>query len=317
VRPALKRWVERHGLSFAAASRNGGAVLLALLVAEVILRKPWLPEVRPNSDNYCPPIVLNDRYGWELRPSTICTRKIEGRDILFSIDAEGNRSKAVDLKRDHERPTILIGGESIALGVGLPYEESFASLLEERSGIQVVDTGVYRYDMGQVYLREKEVLESYAHPIAIVTVFIADEASRAEFEDRTRLRVDGEGTLRLVPPTPSWIEQIRLRRLWRDTYHGDGEVEDMRATARATVNLARAHGAYPLFVTTNFIEQCLDVKGEKPRLFRTIFDDQKIARVHVDVPASERLASDSHPGAAAHERMADGVLQALRDAHVL
>src|SRR5262249_38715383 len=137
--------------------------------------------------------------------------------------------------------------------------------------------------------------------------------------DQPHLKSDGNGGLLRVPPKPAWLRDLRLRSLLRRLvdYHGDAEVEDLRAVARATATLARERGAYPLFVTTNFEAPCLAVDGKSPWLFRPLFDDQGIPRVNVDLPPSAKVGpADPHAGQAGNTLLADAVETALRSAHV-
>jgi hypothetical protein len=214
---------------------------------------------------------------------------------------------------------MLVAGESIALGMGLPYEESFAAVLEDRRGVQVVNAAVHGYGADQAYLRAKEALAPYTHLVALVSVFVPEMVTRAEAEDRVRLRLGPDGALALSPATPGWWRDLRLRALWNNTvpYHGDEPIADLRAVVRATVELARGRGAYPLFLATNFDAPCLDVEGRTPWLYRTLFEEQGVPFVRVELTPSMRVGSDEwHPGAQAHARLADAVEAALGEAHI-
>lgn len=317
LRPRCVRWVKKKGISSGSVARNAAAIALALVVAEMVLRKPWRNDRQPeNGKPLCPAIVPSPRDGYDLVPSTSCSETVDGRDIPYAINGEGNRYDGSATQSNHERSTILIGGESIALGVGVPYRATFGAVLEDRLGDQTVNTGVYGYSLGQVYLREAATAAVYAHVVALVTIFISEEATRSENEDLPRLRLGKSGELGLVAPTPQWIREVQLRRVFQSLYHGSAELDDMRATARAIADLAREHGAFALFVTTNFVERCRDVKGRAPSLFRQVFDEQHLSRVHVDLPATDLLQNNGHPNAAGHLRIADAVEAALRDAGV-
>ena len=315
LRPRLRpRVLASEGLA-AATGRYVVMVVLALLCAELYLRRPGPPYLAP--EGYSPQHMPDPVFAWRLAPAAQHTWHAGGRQFLYAVNDEGNRARSIHDDSRHDEPTILIGGESIAMGMGNAYEDGFAARLENDTGIQVVDLGVDAYGLDQTYMREAEVLPSYSHPIAIVTVFHPEMAERAEVEDRPRLRVDDHGALRLVPPTPLWIREIQLRRILRGLYHSSSELEDLRALVRATADLARSRGAYPLFLTLNFSDPCLDVEGRGPYLFRSLIDEQGVPRVHVAISQSERLSDDQHPGPAAHERIAQAVEKALRDAQVI
>jgi hypothetical protein len=322
VRPRLGRLIARRGPpSLAATGRVLLAVVLSLVATEVILRKPWKPAPPPPpEERYCPPIRPLPALTWGLVPSVDCTWKAGGREVAYSVNAEAQRVRSSRVPIDRARPTVVIAGESTALGLGIPYDETFIGLLEDRLGVQVVTLGVQGYGADQAYLRTEEVLPSYAHPIAIVTVFIPELVLRAETEDRTRLRVGEGGALALVPPSPVWLRDLRLRALWKDAipYHADAAVADLRAIVRATAELARARGAYPLFLATNYDPPCLDVAGKRPWILRTVFDEQDVPHVDVDLPTSMQIDTyDKHPNSEGHRRLSAAVEGALRASRAL
>ena len=316
LRPRASRWIAGSATPFASSARYVIAIVLALGCAELVLRRPG-PVLPLPPEGYCPTHIPNAALGWSLAPNAHHEWHAGGRTFEYAVNADGNRASSIVSNSDRQRPTILLGGESIAMAMGVPYDEGFGALLESRTGLQVVDLGVDAYGLDQAFARERDELPKYEHPVAIVTVFHPEVAERAEVEDRSRLRIGEDGALVLVPPTPAWIRDIRLRHVFRELYHSSAELEDLKAIVRATLALAKQRGAYPLFVTMNFLEPCLAVNGREPALFRDLFDEQNAPRVHVFLPANERLSDDPHPNPLAHRRIADAVEKALQAAHVL
>lgn len=289
------------------------ALILALGVSEVLLRKPWHHQ-KPSTAgcDFCPLTDPDPVRLWKLKPSSEHVWRVGGVDVHYAIDAEGNRARATDTKRDHDRTTIFVAGESIAMAMAVPYEQSYAALLEDDLRVQVVDTGVHGYDMSQGYERLVEAMDPYTHVAAVVFLFVPAEAEREELEDRPHLRPEGDG-LRLVEPPPAWVRNIQLRQLFERIYHDDGEIKGMRALARKIGEISVAKGAFPLFVTTNFGQPCIDVAGERPAIFRLLFDEQKLARIHVALAQSDTLHDDPHPGPHGHRILADAIEAALSD----
>ncbi len=318
ARPEVGRRAERITMTLGDIGRISVAVVLALATSEVILRKPWSPPPPPPPEcKVCMPSIWDPKFLWVLKPSTV-HRWIspKGREVVYYTDAEGNRVAEPMLVHDHDKPTILVGGESIALGIAVSYEDTFAAILESRLGVQVVDIAVYGYGMDQAFMRERDVAASYSHLLAIVTTFVPEEVERPEREERPSLHVTGAGSLELLPPTPVRIRESALRKLWWATYHDDEPFRTMEAIARATVDLAKSRGARALFVTTNFMAPCLPTVGSSPALFEKLFDAQEIPRVHVDLEEAERAEGDFHPGPVSHMKIADAVEHALRAQHV-
>jgi hypothetical protein len=291
--------------------RSGIAVVLALLVTEAILRrpKPAPPAGRPD---FTPPTVYSECCMWTLEPSHEHRWHAGGRDFSYLVNAEGHRARSLDTVWDHARPTILVAGESLALGMGVTYDDTFAALLEDRTGLQVVDVAQPGYSFDQAYLRLAQDLPRFERPVAVVGFVVPDEVWRAEYEDRPRLRLV-DGKLVKVGPEPEWKRDLRLRRVWRDAYHGDAELDDVRAQVRAMRDLAQSRGAQAVFVYTNAATACQDVKGKAPWLYRTLFEDQGIAAVRVDIDEKLRLSDgDAHPGPEGHRLLADAIEGALR-----
>ena len=315
VRPWLARQLESSNVGWAGPARYGLAIIVALLCSEAYLRRPKPTPTAP--PGYSPEHVPDPVLAWRLKPEAEHVWHQGGRDFSYAVNAEGNRALSIHADSNHERPTIFVSGESIAMGMGNPYQDSFAALLESRTGIQVVDVGVDAYGLDQACMRDREVVSSYPHVVAIVTIFHPEVAARAEVEDRPRLRVNANGGLELVPPTAPWIRDIHLRAILRGIYHSSAELDDLRAIVRSIAKLARDHAAYPLFVTVTFGSPCIDVEGKAPFLFRALFEDQNVPHIDVPLPASERLSDDMHPGPKAHVRMANAIEKALRDANVL
>ncbi len=319
VRPRLARFAERRPDFFGDVARVALAIVMALAVSEVILRKPWHhePPGPPGECVFCPPNYQEPTLGWRLTPSKTMTWDTGFAKVLYVSDAEGNRVRGTDVKRDHDRPTILITGESVAYGMALSYDESFAGQLEDDTGLQVVNVSVFGYGMDQAYLRMREIAPLYSHLVGIVTVFVPQEAERFDIEDRDHLALDSHGNLHLVPPTPKWLRDMHVRDIWRGISHSEDAIDVMRAIARASAAYAKERGAALVFVTTNYDAPCLAIDGKKPALFERIFDEQGLPSENVPVPAGDHIVGDPHPSPAAHRRIADAVEKALRNAHAL
>lgn len=309
--------VGRLGWSWAAFGRYLVAIASALFVAEIVLRAPWKPPPPPPPPSVlCPPLVFDRPGRHDFEPRSACTQMSDGREISYFVDDENDRVASAQTVHDHAASTILVGGESIAAGVGVPYEESFASSLERDLRVQVIDSGVYGYSFPQAYEKEVSVAERYAHVDAIVTIFIAEEVMRQEDDSHSRWRADARGGLSLEPARPEWMRDIRLFGIASALHHGEAVLDDMRATARAIADLARRHGAFALFVTTNFNDRCLKVEGRDPALFRTVFDDQGLTRIHVDLPPDELIVETRHPNARGHARLEKAIALALANAGI-
>src|SRR6185369_4117984 len=96
-------------------------------------------------------------------------------------------------------------GESIASGYGLDYDDTFAARCGRALGLEVVDVAEGGYGVDQAYLRLTGVLPRVRHPIALVTVFVANQLGRGLRDDRPRLALDGGGRLTFLPSASGFL----------------------------------------------------------------------------------------------------------------
>jgi hypothetical protein len=155
-----------------------------------------------------------------------------------------------------------------------------------------------------------EALGHVARPLAVVTLFIPDQIRRNVDPWRRRLALRPDGALEPVPPRAG----PRLARLLHELPWHDGEA--LRVTAavlRATADAARARGAFPLFVVTNYDAACRPDDGGEPWIVDELFARQGLPYVRVDLGPDDRLPGpfERHPGPAGARRIAAAVEAAL------
>jgi len=174
VRPKLGRWAarrERPRLWYAAA-RLAGAVSLALVVCDVVLRFRQRPR-RLEDDEGLPPMRVDETGNYVPIPSRVKDFAVQGRSVRYELDAEGNRAASVRNASDPRAATLLFTGESITLGWGVAYEESYPALVGRDLGVQSVNLAVTGFSSDQAFLRLREALPRFALPVALVTIVIA------------------------------------------------------------------------------------------------------------------------------------------------
>lgn len=290
------------------------AIYLALVVSDRLI-------ARHDKFIYVPTahFLPSEAYGWTFEPSLSSPIVIEGRSLEYFINAQGNHARSIDDLPDPSRPTIIFTGESIAAGHGLRYEESYAALVGEHLGVQVVNVAVHGYGNDQAYLRMLDTLPHFSHVIAVVTTFIPDQIVRNTRDDHRLLELGADGRPVRVGPIPAWERALELSALREHLglWHGDRAIDLTRAIFRGTVDAARAKGAFPLFFATNFVFACKPDDGDQPWILRTLFDDEHLSYVRSYNDAGGLLINDWHPNAASHRKFAGVIEQALRDAKVV
>src|SRR5204863_7236234 len=133
---------------------------------------------------------------------------------------------------------------------GLTWNESVPARVEEALGIKSANLSVHGYGTDQAYLRLETELPRFRRPVAVVLLFMTGLFGRNLDHDRPHL----EPGLRWQPAIP----RSRLRSLAQlfVPYRTDRAIEQglqmTRDVLRATVALARAHGAMPLLLVPQF-----------------------------------------------------------------
>jgi len=296
------------------AARITAAVVVALVVCDVSLR---IKEGRHRLEDEpgLPPMRLDETGNYVPIPSRSKESNVEGRYIRYEIDADGNRSASLRDSVDHVAPTILFTGESIALGWGVDYEESYAPRVGRALGVQAVNLAVTGFANDQAYLRLREALPRFAHPLALVTLVVPVQLARNVDDRRARLALR-DGRLELAPASTSPLFTSPLRKLV--PYHSDETLALALAIFRATNDLARTRGARALFVMTNFGPPCLVDESGASRLERTLFSGLDAPHVRVDLVPAWMIGfpNEVHPSERGHQAIADAILSALKEAAV-
>ncbi|MFL5441947.1 MAG: hypothetical protein ACJ79W_22580 [Myxococcales bacterium] len=297
----------------AAAARIAAALGLAVLASEGVLRlldgktTIWrAPKIefrigKPDA-----------RYGWVLLPrrSTV-VGPTNWRPVRYTIDAWGDRAATVDHVPDLSRPTILVAGESVAMGHDLEWPDTLAGVLERDLGIQIVNVAVGGYGTDQAALRALDMLARLEHPVAVVQTFLPVQLQRNVQDYRPRL-VLRDGSLVLAPAASGPFAGTRLRDLlvnelpvlWEDKLQESLAVTG--AVVRDVAAKARARGAKPLFLLPE-----IDSQRGLGRLVRTLFEDQGIPAVVAKIDSAHIMPYDGHPDAEATRAMAGLVERAL------
>jgi hypothetical protein len=309
VRPRAGRWVARVGAreASAASARMALSVFLALVASEVGLRILRLPR---RSDMAVTAVSLgekNPRYGWLFKASQSFTIETGGRPVHYAFNAEHDRARSTGDLPDPGKPSLLFVGESITVGHGLEWDESYPAIVGEALGLQVVDLGVDGYGSDQAFLRLADALPRFEHPVAIITFFMPGLVERVERVDHPRLVFDGVEA-RLAPA--GFVESLRLSQAFREifAYRAEWAIRTTEEVFRQTARLAGERGARAIFVAPYLgtdwprgdgylVEELLAREGF------TVVDPRF---------GFEPIPGDNHPNAASTRRLADAVVGVLQ-----
>jgi len=316
--PKLGRWAGAQSAKRFAAScgRIAGALLLAVLAAELMLR---------NFDSVGRKTRLefglsrpDPRLGWAFIPSrSTLVQSRRAKVVHYNIDAWGNRARSERTAPDPTVPTLVVTGESIAFGHGLEYSDTFAAILGERLGLQVVNVSSGGYAMDQAYLRLIDALERLERPSAVLTVFHPIQLSRALQDYRPRLVLRDDALVLQGPASGFWA-RWKLRDLLVNELPYLSDESLSRALAlnaaivRATSAAARSRGAEPLFIVPSFgPPRPLNEHPEAP-IVQELFEQQAQPYLLIDIPQSRMMPENWHPDAIAARDIAAAAERELR-----
>lgn len=308
-RPRIGRLVARvpPGRLIADAGSILLAIALALGTSELVLRHTFghAAEERPPDEE---PLRHRDqRLGWLFVPARTGHEKIGGRVVEYAFDSEGYRVRRANEPVDPERPTVVFTGESVMAGYGLNWDESVPAQVEALLGTQSANLAVNGFATDQAYLRLLAELPRFRRPVAVVSQFMPTLFDRNLDDDRPHL---GPGLVWL-PAVYQWrLAAIRdILFPYRNSAAIERGITVTREVLRATVDLARAHGAAPLILVPEFTPE----DPTEAVVRRRILDDAGLPYVWVKLDPSWRVPGDSHPDSRATHAMALAIAARLRE----
>lgn len=312
ARPRLERWVSRRsaGEVLARCAAIILAVVLSLVVSDAVLRRRQSQRKRSEAP-FLPPMTIDARGNYAPLPSQTKDVTFGKRVVRYAIDPDGNRAASSDHVADPNAPTIVFTGESVGIGWGVAFEQSYPSLVAAALGVQTVNVAVAGFSNDQAYLRARDAFTKLAHPIALVTVAVAEQLERNVNPTRDHLVLSPEGRLELEPASTSLWATSPLLKLG---YHASDAIALTRAILDATAELSRSRKAIPVFLWTNYGQPCHLTDRGKSRLEEQLFSGLDAAYARVDIAADQTIngAADAHPDEKGHQALARAVLDALR-----
>ena len=292
------------------------AVALALSVgaSELALRLMKRPEAeKPDPRLEWVLGVPDPRTGWAFVPNRTMDLPRRGRQRMarYAIDAHGDRAASQDWVEDPRAPTVIVTGESTAVGHGLQWPETIAARLAAALPVQVVNVAEGGYGSDQAHLRAIDALPRFSHPVAVVTLVLPVQLHRNIQDNRPRLVVR-DGALVIEPASRS---PFRLRQVFVDEIPYVSEAKLRRSLGltrtilHATAEAARARGAWPLFVVPSIGPPRLAEARPEAFVVEALLDD--LPHVVVDIDPAHLIPGDGHPDAAGAREIAEAIAAAL------
>jgi hypothetical protein len=282
------------------------AAALAIVASELVLGRGRLRATEWLVHDEEPRRQPDPKLGWTFVPSRTGQNSIGGRTLDYAFDAASYRVRRVEEPVDPEQPTILFTGESVMFGEGLMWDESIPAQAGAMMKLQSANLAVHGYGSDQAFMRLRDELPRFRHPIAVVSLFMTALFGRNLDSDRPHL---GPGLVWLAPQPRSRLPSIAALVV---PYRSDATIARgiamTRDVFRATSDLARARGATPLVVIPQFGPE----EQSERALRQRVFDDSGVPNLVVEINAGWRLPWDRHPNADAAKVIASAIADRLR-----
>ena len=284
--------------------RTAVAIVAALCATELGLRVLESPERKTHHPRLEFLLGTTDPHtGWSFVPSQTLRFGAPGGGpvIDYAVDKEGDRAPVAEFAEDPRAPTMIVAGESIAVGHGLQWRDTFAARAGERLGLQVVNVAEGGYGSDQALLRARNALQRLQRPVLLVSTVLPVQLHRNLDVSRPHM-ILRDGAL---VEAPAFAPRILLRELIADRLQILPEWrlrEAMRLTRAildSTAREARERGARPLFVAPIYTPE--------PELLRELLQGLPHAVVQLD-PA-RIMPWDGHPDAEGARQIADAIVQ--------
>lgn len=318
--PKVGRWAgSQSGKTLGSScARIAAALLLAVIASEIVVRN-WDSEPFGRKTRLEFGLGRPDPwFGWVLVPShSTLVRNRRAKPVHYNIGSWGNRARSALSTPDPALPTLVVTGESIAFGHGLEYEDTFAAILGERMGLQVVNVAAGGYGLDQAYLRLLEALGRLEHPVVVLMVFHPVQLGRALQDFRPRL-VLRNGQLVHQSASSGFWSRWKLRDLWVNElpYLSDEALATTMALnaalIKATAAAALSRGAEPLFVVSSFGAPRPLADHQEAFIVRELFEQQSQPYLLIDIGRERLMLDEWHPDAIAARDIAATVERALR-----
>lgn len=305
VRPRLGRWTAARS-SRALLARAAPlllAVVASLPATELILRSRQEKGHR----------IVRD-YLWHVGRQHVEV-VVGTRKVGYDTNDDGIRTRTRSDVLDKTAPTIVISGESVALGYGLQYDETIGATLTRRTGIATANLAISGQGNDQALDRLQKLLPRFERPIAVVSFVVTTWLERNADESRPHMVLDRDGRLVWSDPTSELIRTSPLLTVMRSIvpYRSDAAIEVTRAILRETASFVRSRGAHPLFVITQCGPHCLD---PDPWIARRLVEGLGAPSLRVET-YDLILERDIHPNPEGAARYAAAIERSLRESHVV
>ncbi len=114
--------------------------------------------------------------GWTLVPSSKARSISTEFDLTYRINKQGFRDeRSYEPNRVPGTKRVIVFGDSFTFGWGVENNKTFAKVLERETGYDILNFGVFGYDVGQYYLSLRDNGLGYDPDVVIYNVHIGND----------------------------------------------------------------------------------------------------------------------------------------------
>ena len=170
---AVRRWLRRLGLGL-------GGLVVGLVLAELLARL-WTPNAGTqlyfNTPDTLPDNLYRSHPTLAIEPTPGFDQYVSSVDYLSRVRINGLGLRNPELDPADKRPRWLAVGDSFTMALQVSEERTFAGVLSDKLGINVLNAGVDGYSTWQEE-RRYELLDQAAGTSAVlVTFFVGNDLS--------------------------------------------------------------------------------------------------------------------------------------------
>lgn len=174
-----------------------GVSLLLCLLADFVCRKAYLAWENKPGGRIAHPI-----YHHSLRPNTSWIDRYGIYEAPYFSNSLGFRDGQIrDVPMESEQPRVVLVGDSFTDGVGVPWEETFAGILQKHlapAGIEVLNAGCNSYTPILARIKLRYWMRDRGLRVDRVVLFL----DLSDVKDDQFYEEDKEGKARLIPYGP-------------------------------------------------------------------------------------------------------------------
>ena len=151
-------------------------IILSFIGGTILIDSYFLNSTS-NSPFVCEICQFHPQLGWETIPS----KTVSNKNVTYTTNSLGMRSKEVDFKKGH----VLLVGDSVTFGLGVNNNESVSHHLQSlHEKHQFLNLGVPGYGIGQYFLNLKRHIDKLNPKLIVLIIYTSNDLDETRKETR-------------------------------------------------------------------------------------------------------------------------------------